>query len=63
MKSKDQILLEELYLETQKSTHKDYYMDALTNPSLYELVLYPIKEKTGYSIGHWSNKTGIDKDP
>jgi hypothetical protein len=43
MKSKDQTLLEEAYLKMYESTQKDYFVDALTNPSLYELVLYPIK--------------------
>ena len=43
MKSKDQTLLEEAYLKMYESTQKDYFVDALTNPSLYELVLYSIK--------------------
>lgn len=43
MKSKDQQMLEEAYQKVQESTHKDYFQDALINPSLYELVLYSMK--------------------
>jgi hypothetical protein len=45
MKSKDQQLLEEAYLKVQESSEKDYFQDALVNPSLYELILYPIKDE------------------
>jgi hypothetical protein len=39
MKSKDQTLLEEAY----KKIHKDYLKDAMINPSLYEISLYPMR--------------------
>jgi hypothetical protein len=45
MKSKDQHLLEEAYEKVCKSSDKDYLKDALINPSLYELSLYPIREE------------------
>jgi len=45
MKSKDQQLLEEAYLKVHESTHKNYFQDALLNPSLYELVLYSMRDE------------------
>ena len=45
MKSKDQQLLEEAYLKVCESAQKDYFQDALINPSLYELILYPMRDE------------------
>ncbi len=45
MKYRDQQLLEEAYLKVHESLRKDYFQDALINPSLYELVLYPMRDE------------------
>ena len=47
MKSKDQTLLEEAYTKVCEgfSNSVDYLKDAMINPSLYEISLYPMRDE------------------